>query len=241
MAGGVKIGFDMSLRSAFDSILNSHKPLEQIDGWLWQTLAAGASSSRHAWNHGAFSTVEVNRSGMLSPKTRTVILRRVNREGRSLDLYTDVRASKVHQLQPFERSSGVAAEGVGGSTCRGANACWLFYRHSTRIQVRIEGHAATLGFDEEQAAWDATPLRSRSLYASIEPPGLVLPSTQPPETSDRELSEMESQRGRENFRVVRTTAIRADILYLRREGHVRARIEYGSDGQQAAVGHWVVP
>jgi pyridoxine/pyridoxamine 5'-phosphate oxidase len=233
--------FDMSLRSAFDSILNSRQPLRELDGWLWQTLAAGASSKRHAWNHGGFSTVEVNRSGVLSPKTRTVILRRVDPESRSLDLYTDVRASKVHQLQPSERSSGVAAEGVGGASRRGANACWLFYRHSTRIQVRIEGNATVLGFDEEQAAWDATPLRSRSVYASIEPPGLVLPSTQPPETSDRELSEMESQRGRENFRVVRTTAILADILYLRREGHVRARIEYGTDGHQAAVAHWVAP
>jgi pyridoxine/pyridoxamine 5'-phosphate oxidase len=231
----------MSLRTAFDSILNSPKPLDQLDGWLWQTLAAGVGSKRHAWNHGAFSTVEANRSGMLSPKTRTVILRRVNRENRSLDLYTDVRASKVHQLQPTEWSSGVAAEGVGGASRRGANACWLFYRHSTKIQVRIEGHAATLGYDEEQAAWDAMPLRSRGMYASIEPPGLVLPSTQPPETSDRELSEVESQRGRENFRVVRTTAFLADILYLRREGHVRARIEYGVGGDQASSPHWVVP
>ncbi len=231
----------MSLRSAFDSILNSSKPLEQLDGWLWQTLAAGANSKRHAWNHGAFSTVESSRSGILSPKTRTVILRRADPEGRTLDLYTDVRASKVHQLQPSERSVGVAAEGVGATSNRGANASWLFYRHSTKIQVRIEGHADLVGFDEEQQAWDATPLSSRRVYASIEPPGLVLPSTQPPDTSDRELSEMESQRGRENFRVVRTTAIVADILYLRREGHVRARIEYGTDGRQAAAAYWVVP
>ena len=98
-----------------------------------------------------------------------------------------------------------------------------------------------LGFNEEQSAWDATPLRSRVVYASIEPPGLVLPSSQPPKASDRELSEMEAERGRENFRVVRTTAFTADILYLRREGHVRARIEYGTDDHRAASAHWVVP
>ncbi len=98
-----------------------------------------------------------------------------------------------------------------------------------------------LGFAEEQLAWDATPLRSRAVYASIEPPALVLPSNQPPETGDRELSEMEAQRGRENFRVLRTTALSVDILYLRPEGHVRARIDYGTDGQKAATAHWVVP
>jgi hypothetical protein len=115
----------------------------------------------------------------------------------------------------------------------------MFYRPTTKIQVRLEGIAALLNAEEDESAWRLMPLRQRGNYASIEPPGRVLPSSQPPDTSDREVTDMESERGRENFRICRTEIRNADILYLRDDGHVRARIEYSPDGGVSA--RWLVP
>ncbi len=214
----------MSLRTAFDDILTSLEPLGQLDDWLWQSLLGGVASKRHPWNLGAFSTVEVDRAGLASPRTRTVILRGVNRESRCLDFFTDIRSAKVHQLN---EENGLSEVG------------WLFYRPSTKIQLRLEGSVVAVGIEQEEKAWKTTPLRSRAVYASIEPPGLVRPSTQPPDTSDREVTEVESERGRENFRVIRTVVRSADVLYLRNEGHVRARLDYAAEGSVTA--RWLVP
>ena len=214
----------MRLRTELDGILASPVPLAQLDPWLWQSLAEAVTSKRHAWNSGAFSTLDVDATGHAVPRTRTVILRRVDRDLLAVDLYTDVRSAKVHQLQ------------LGGGH---AEVCWMFYRPSTRIQLRLEGTAGLLGEEEAETVWQSTPLRSRAAYASIEPPGLVLPSSQPHDTSDREVTEAESERGLENFRVVRTTVRCADLLYLHPDGHVRARLDYTTDGSASAK--WVVP
>lgn len=218
------IGTGMSLRSAFDDILASQEPLGNLHDWIWQHLKSGTQSKRHVWNSGAFSTVEVNDRGVVSPRTRTVIVRKVDVDAGVLDFFTDVRSSKVHQLQ-FDSGN--------------AEVCWLFYRASTKIQLRLEGTASLVSFEEDESAWNSTALRSRTVYASIEPPGLVRPSSQPPDTSDREVTELESERGRENFRVVRTRVRKADVLYLRDEGHVRARLDYDDQGNPTA--RWLVP
>lgn len=229
----------MSLRSDLDAILESAEPLGQIDGWIWQNLRSGASSKRHPWNAGAFSTVDVNEEGRVSPKSRTVILRKIDSGSRSIDFFTDVRTAKVHQLQLEGTETPPGAVDPTQRRNVSSEVCWLFYRHTTKIQVRLEGFATMLSLDEEEVAWKSTPLSSRSVYASIEPPGLVRPSTQPPDTSDREVTEMESERGRENFRVIRSIIRTADVLYLRDEGHIRARVEYDSGGQSLAK--WLVP
>lgn len=214
----------MRLRADLDSILASPGPLAQLDPWLWQSLADAVNSKRHAWNSGAFSSLDINAEGRVGPRTRTVILRRVDRDRLAVDFYTDVRSAKVHQMQLDDGH---------------AEVCWMFYRPSTRIQLRLEGTALLLGEEDAETLWQSMPLRSRAAYASIEPPGLVLPSSQPHDTSDRELTEAESERGRENFRVVRTTVRCADLLYLHPEGHIRACVDYASDG--ASVAKWVVP
>jgi hypothetical protein len=234
----------MTLRSEFDQLLTQPEPLGHLHHWLWEGLREGAHSKRHAWNAAAFSTLELNDQGIIAPRTRTVIIRKIDSEKRSIDFYTDVRTAKVHQLQVESRLSVLAGiEDVQSTSTRpeasNADVCWMFYRPTTKIQVRLEGIAALMSVEEDESAWRLMPLRQRANYSSIEPPGLVLPSSQPPDTSDRELTAMESDRGRENFRICRTVMRNADILYLREKGHVRARIDYLPEGGISA--HWLVP
>jgi hypothetical protein len=93
--------------------------------------------------------------------------------------------------------------------------------------------------DEADRAWQATPLRSRAAYLSIPTPGAATEGSQPPETSDRQTTLAESERGRDNFRIVRTRVDSVDLLYLREGGHVRAKLSYPADS--AVIADWVVP
>ncbi len=210
----------MGLRSAFDSLLASDNPLQEMDCLIWQSLAGGASSERHPWNEGSFSTIAVDPMGRACPRSRTVILRRADRTKLTVDLHTDLRSAKIDEL-------------------RNPNVCWLFYASATKIQLRLEGSASLIVGDEADDAWAETSTRSRAAYVSREPPGRAAAGPHPPDTSDRSVSSAESERGRPNFAIVRTVVRSADWLYLKREGHVRARLLYQESGQCDC--QWVVP
>jgi len=62
---------------------------------------------------------------------------------------------------------------------------------------------------------------------------------QPPDTSDRIVTAAESERGRDNFRIIRTTVRHVDWLYLRRGAHVRAHLDYQASPHESC--RWVVP
>jgi len=210
----------MGLRSAFDLLLASHDPLAGFDPLIWQSLAAAARSSKHPWYEGAFSTVELDAEGQPHPRTRTVILRGADPSQRTIDFYTDARSDKIDQL-------------------RQRYVAWLFYASAAKIQLRLQGSARILNGEEADAAWKQTPLHGRSAYLSIRSPGDSVASPIPPTTDDRQVSQQESERGRVTFRIVRTSVHTADWLYLRREGHVRARLDFRDNDDTRAT--WLVP
>ncbi|WP_197455701.1 PNPOx family protein [Stieleria neptunia] len=214
----------MGLQAAFDLLLRSDQPLVELDDLVWQSLRAGANSSDHPWNLGAFSTIDSAHPQFPRPDCRTVVLRHADQQRRTIDFYTDVRSDKIRQL-----NSGHSP----------ALACWMFYEASTKIQLRLDGTAEVIDGVQADQAWEQTPLVSRSAYLSLRRPGDRFDGPQPPDTGDRTVSQAESERGRANFRIVRTTVRQADWLYLRRQGHVRATIGYGIDGKSDVS--WVVP
>ena len=212
----------MQLSSASDRLLESDQPLVGLDQLIWQTLAEACGTSEHPWNLGAFSTT--HGADPCQPRTRTVVLRRVDRKSLAIDFHTDVRSDKIRQLASAEASNQV---------------CWLFYDVSSRIQLRLEGDSQVIDGEEADGAWTRTSLDSRASYLSIRPPGERVSTNSPPDTSDRRVSWADSQRGRANFRVVRTFVRHVDWLYLRRQGHVRVAIDYDASGRSDAC--WVVP
>ena len=214
----------MALQSEFDSLLDSSDPLTGLDRLIWNNLSAGSQSSQHPWRLGSLSTVQVTDESRVLPQSRTVVLRHADSNARLVECHTDVRSGKVSQLQ----------QGQSGS-----DASWLFYEHGTRIQLRLNGVTHVINGDEADRAWRATPLRSRAAYLSIPIPGEPTQGSGPPDTSDRQTTLAESERGRENFRIVRTRVDTVDLLYLREGGHVRAKLSYPVDS--AVTVNWVVP
>nr|WP_286178068.1 pyridoxamine 5'-phosphate oxidase family protein [Rhodopirellula sp. JC639] len=187
-------------------------------------MRGGAESSQHPWNLGAFSTIDPRDASSPHPKCRTVVLRHADPSRHAVDFYTDVRSDKVRQLS------------AAGSP---APACWLFYDPASRIQLRLDGMAEVIDGQQADDVWQQTTADSRASYLSIRPPGERVNDPQPPSTADRFVTAEESERGRQNFRIVRTTVRHADWLYLRRQGHVRSAINYDASGGIDAF--WVVP
>ena len=210
----------MSLQAAFDLLLGADEPLLELDQFVWQSLSEGVQSKGHPWNEADFATIDIT-DGAAAPRSRTVILRGADQASRTLDCYTDVRAGKVTQIQ-----------------ASGGEVCWLFYKPTTKIQLRLEGVASIIDGPTADEAWQQTPLQSREAYLSLATPGNAVPGVHPPDTGDRKVSEPSSERGRENFRIVHTRITKGDLLYLRAGGHVRAQFSYSDSGQAHST--WVV-
>jgi pyridoxamine 5'-phosphate oxidase len=214
----------VGLQSEFDSLLDSPDPLSGLDSLIWDNLTAGSRSFEHPWRLGSLSTIEVAADSSVRPQSRTVVLRHADSNARLVECHTDVRSGKVGQLNQGQS---------------GAEASWLFYEHGTGIQLRLNGLTHVIDGDEADRAWRATPLRSRAAYLSIPTPGEPTQGPKPPDTSDRQTTLAESERGRVDFRIVRTRVDTVDLVYLRRGGHVRAKLSYPTDS--AVTVTWVVP
>lgn len=211
----------MGLHSVFESAVASEQPLQAIEHAIWQSLAAGGKSARHPWNHGVFSTVATQDGKVQSINSRTVILRASDSRKRFIDCHTDVRSQKILDIEQNESAS------------------WTFYDHKSKVQLRVCGTAKIINGQHADDAWAATSLRSRSAYLSIEPPGQIASLSDPPSTEDRFVSMQESERGRCNFRVVRLNITLFDWLYLRREGHLRAKFSYEAGAIEEQT--WLIP
>ncbi len=220
----IKFGsFDgMELQAAFDLLLSSITPLKAVDGLIWQSLGSGATVPGHPWSHGSLTTLSNSQCDAMSPRSRTVVLRRSDCVARTIDCYTDVRSEKIADLE-----------------AAGHSVCWLFYDPLSKIQLRLQGTATVVNNAQADAAWCETSLHSRSAYLSVEPPGKKVAGDAPPSTADRVVNQVDSERGRENFRVIRTQVKEVDWLYLRQGGHVRALLRYLDDGNVDVS--WMVP
>lgn len=217
-------GQNVTLSSSFDLLLDSPQPLRELENLIWQHLQAAAGSSDHPWNLASFSTIDSGNDAVARPKTRTVVLREVDHGSLTVDFYTDVRSEKVRQVSRAREASPVS---------------WLFYERSTKIQLRLDGHAEVINDERADAAWMRTTPDNRASYLSIRPPGERHDDPHPPATDDRFVPVAQSSRGRTNFRIIRTTIQHVDWLYLRNQGHVRATIDYDTADEVDVV--WVVP
>ena len=197
--------------------------LDDIHDQIWRMLQEAASTRHHGFHLPTLATV--NKSG--APEARIVVLRGADRAGRYVTCHTDARAPKVAQIDEQALSA------------------WVFYDADAGIQVRAMGRVVVLdpaidAFARE--AWQGTNLSSRRCYMAPKAPSSECdaPSPNLPEgVRDRLPTEVESQAGQVNFRVLKATIEKLDYLHLAHDGHIRARFDYGSDGKMTST--WLEP
>lgn len=180
----------------------------------WRLLTEGVANRRSEFH--TPTLVSLRDDG--SPTARTVVLRALDLENRTIRFHTDLRSSKSREI---------AAE---------PRVALHIYDRDRKIQLRIEG-LAVLHADDEMAvnAWRATRPFSRQCYRTAPAPGETI--SHPSDIGVHPNAD-DPEAGRDNFVAVSVRIDAIEWLYLAASGHRRARFEWHKTGFRAV---WLVP
>lgn len=183
----------------------------------WKQLSRAVHDKRHPFRTPAFCTTALDGS----PHARTLVLRRVLGQS-ELWCYTDKRSEKVKEIAKCKRVQ------------------WLFWNPGSQMQVALHGQAQLLDAAQAAAIFQQFPKHSRKTYATVAAPATPLAEAGDGLPIDWETAELQkTDYAKENFCVIVSTILQADILSLGRAGHRRlsAQREAGGPWQW----QWIVP
>lgn len=166
--------------------------LQALEAAIWGQLALAVRARDHAWRVGVLATVDAG-----AADARSVVLRDLQAEERTLIFYTDARSPKARQI---------GAQPAGTMVLWSRELGW-------QLRARVELSLATSGLEVSSrwARMRVTPAAQD--YLSPLPPGSPVEHPVP-------------ERGtREHFAVVSARVRSLDWLELHPEGHRRARFD----------------
>ena len=143
--------------------------------------------------------------------SRTVVLRRIDRDPLALYFNADFRSPKIKQLS-------------------NNNYCSiLFYDNTRKIQIRANCEAFLNNKNKfAKETWNTTPLQSRKCYMGEYSPSDIISDWSPNipiEFLKKDPTRTKSETAFKNFSVVKLKVINLDILELHHDGHIRFRVE----------------
>jgi 3-hydroxyisobutyrate dehydrogenase len=202
-----------------DSINQKPDNLEDILKDCWLRLIEGVVSSRHPFH---FSSIATNNGDF--PEIRTVVLRKVIPEERTILFHTDYRSPKINQINSNNRIS------------------WLFYDAKSKIQIRIKT-ISTIHHDDKLSfkSWNDSKLDSKKCYLAQPSPSTLtdFPTDGLPEHINHScLAEETVAIGYENFSVISNLVTEIDWLFLNHFGHRRAIFTFGENEVEK---NWIIP
>lgn len=177
----------------------------------FEALEEGAGGRRAAAHSPTLGTIGLDGR----PRLRTVVLRGVDREARTLRFHADRRTDKILEI---ERDPRVSLH---------------VYDAAAKFQIRVEGRAAVHREGPvADAAWAGSRAMSRVCYGTSPAPGEPIRSG-----GDYALpAPEETDGGRPNFTAVVVAIERIETLYLAFAGHRRALFRFAPDEAT-----WLVP
>jgi 3-hydroxyisobutyrate dehydrogenase len=191
--------------------------LSDLEKDCWSRLVTGAVKSRIPFHTPTIATIHQGEVSM-----RTVVLRKVLPDERTLRFHTDIRSSKWEELS---LNPSISA---------------LFYDASDRIQLRVKGSAVLHHTNQITAeAWEKTTLSSRRCYLTHQSPSSFseVPTSGLSEDIEQEnFSLAESEVGLQFFGIVEIHVHSIDWLWLNHAGHRRAFFDYTKGRYQ-----WMIP
>lgn len=195
--------------------------LTTLEQTIWKQLAMATQPGP---DKPAFKTCGLaTRTLDNSVDVRNVVLRQTDALQRVLWFHTDVRASKVLQLEGFPE------------------ARLLFWDEGQQLQLRVK--VITMIHINDEAAdeqWAKLGLSSRKMYLSAYKPGSEQLRPYPgfPEALGENLpSQADSEAGRINFAAVECRVLELDCLHLSRAGQTRAHFIFEPEPEAA----WLAP
>ena len=185
-----------------------------------ELLACGRDDPAHPFRKPVLSSVGPDGA----PRARIIILRDVIFDERVIRLHTDVRSSKILEIQ--ENPDVILA----------------FYDPEQEVQLQLSGRATIHGDDGfADSAWGQASAPSRRAYLATGHPGTASPvptSGLPVDVEGIIPPEKRLSEGRENFAAIQIRYHQIDWLFLSPNGNRRARFVF-EDGAWGAT--WLVP
>ncbi len=197
---------------------NASQPLADLERDCWQQLKAALEHK-----HDPFKNLFLATGTADGADARTVVLRQVDAEHKSVWFHTDARAEKVLQLEAHP------------------NATLLIWDEGRQVQLRlvVEARLHTDDYVADEH-WKNLWVGSRKMYLSEHRPGSEQPAPYPgfpPHLGENLPTDRESEAGRPNFAVFECRVITLEYLHLSRAGQTRAQFQY----EPVAKMTWLAP
>ncbi|WP_224825729.1 pyridoxamine 5'-phosphate oxidase family protein [Cognatishimia sp. MH4019] len=166
-------------------------PFHQLDSTLtqvWQRLARGTKDRRAATRNPTLATV-----GNMGPQARTVVLRAVDPNAKTVEIHTDRRSLKVAELT------------------KNPNAALHIWDAKANLQIRLRCTATLTHADAEK--WAQIPENAQRAYGGSPAPGHEIPR---PDAHD-------PAPNRDDFTTITLHITEIETLHLGSDLHRRAR------------------
>lgn len=178
--------------------------LIDIEKQIWLLLEQSVKTAKSAFHQGYIATINND-----FPEQRTVILRKVDNEEKTLRFHTDIRSEKTAHLKNNNSVS------------------WLFYDAELKLQLRIYSKAEIHYRDDiADIAWKNSRLPSKMCYTTQAKSGSIIAE---PEFIDVNKKDFEPELldfARNNFCVIETKAVAMDFVFLNAKGNKRGFFDY---------------
>ena len=189
----------------------SKQDLTTILDNIWKHLIQSIDDLDNPWRLPAIGTQGTN-----GPTLRTMVLRSVDLQQRTLSVYTDIRSKKIPNFRKDPRIS-----------------C-LFYNDKTKQQVRAHGRSTIQHNNKKtELAWNKIELKNQHDYSTILPPGSKI---NPP--SINQIDKNNLTNAYLNFAIIECSITKIDWLQLSSNGHNRALFNWSGD---TWIKNWATP
>lgn len=184
--------------------------LNQILSDLWNQLHEATIRSDHPFHLAGVASLNEIQGVTL----RTMVLRKIDPDTRSLMFHTDRRSPKFADL------------------LQDPTLACLFYDPQARVQIRVQARATLHTQDAvAQEQWKALSDHSRLLYAFSLPPGTEIDSPFPP-------TRVPLHEARDHFAVIVAHIDSMEWLYLDPQSHQRLSFTWQNE---KVIARWLVP
>ena len=194
-----------------------YESLDEIQRKLWSMLDDAVIDRSSSFRIPVFICTDQN-----DIDGRIVVLRKSDRNNNVLQFHTDFRSQKVDILK------------------QNKNASLIFYDKEEKIQLRVKVVCEINNKNSiAEESWKKTQHISRRCYLTDSPPGSV--SKNPTsgmisKLEDFDYTMEQSEKGYENFTVIKCKIKSIEWLYLAAKGHRRAIFDF-----ENSKNNWLVP
>lgn len=195
--------------------------LEAILETIQQSLLQAVTNRHHAYHLMTVSNITADNT----PSSRIVVMRDFNDQQRWVDFHTDVRSSKISQLE------------------KNPHLSLLFYDpDGSKAQIGLQAKASIHHQDEiTKTKWAKTLDMSKKCYLSPYAPGQTLPQvfTHDSKLDIHQLTDQQDAQAYEQFVVMRCHYTQIDFYQLNHQGNIHAKFSW--DGTGNLTSNWLAP